>query len=71
MARASARGSFESILIKRVGRKGFKTYMAAGWIRVVAILITLHFVSLTMLFFPQSVQTALMTCRNFLHAMAT
>jgi D-alanyl-lipoteichoic acid acyltransferase DltB (MBOAT superfamily) len=66
----SAGKAWEYWIIKRHGRKGLKTYLASRPIRIAAILVTLHFVAFSMLFFPQSVQSTMTTLRNFIHNMA-
>jgi D-alanyl-lipoteichoic acid acyltransferase DltB (MBOAT superfamily) len=43
---------WETWLIKKRGRKGLRTYLQSKPIRVVAIAATLHYVCLTLLFFP-------------------
>lgn len=56
---------WEMYLIKQRGRKGFKAYLASPGIRIAAIMLTLNFVSFTMLFFPGSVRMAMDILRNF------
>jgi alginate O-acetyltransferase complex protein AlgI len=65
---STAKG-WESILIKAGGRKGLKKYMASGPIRILAIALTLNFVSFTMLFFPNSTHDAVTILRVFVRRM--
>lgn len=56
---------WENYLVKRRGRKGLKEYLASKPIRFVAIVLTLHYVALTMLFFPISLTDAMTILQNF------
>ena len=60
---------WEYWIIQRRGRKGLKAYLASRPIEFAAIVLTLHFVAITMLFFPQSVGTAMTIVHNFVHYM--
>jgi D-alanyl-lipoteichoic acid acyltransferase DltB (MBOAT superfamily) len=42
---------WESWLIQRLGRQGFKRYMQSRWVRALAIFVTFHFVCFTIIFF--------------------
>jgi D-alanyl-lipoteichoic acid acyltransferase DltB (MBOAT superfamily) len=65
---STAKG-WENVLIKAGGRKGLKKYMASGPIRILAIVLTLNFVSFTMLFFPNSTHDAVTMLREFARRM--
>jgi len=60
---------WEMYLVKRLGRKGVKQYLASWPIRVPAIALTLTFISFAMLFFPVELGTTRDILRNFGHAM--
>ncbi len=60
---------WEYLIIQRRGRKGLKAYLASRPIEIVAIFLTLNFVSFTMLFFPHNVGTAMTLLHNFAQHM--
>jgi alginate O-acetyltransferase complex protein AlgI len=60
---------WENILIKLGGRKVLKSYKASTPIRIMAIVLTINFVSFTMLFFPNSVRDALTIVHEFARRM--
>jgi D-alanyl-lipoteichoic acid acyltransferase DltB (MBOAT superfamily) len=60
---------WEYYLLKRGGRKGLKAYLASRPIHVAAIVVTLHFICFTMLFFPGSVGSVRTTLHNLVHYM--
>jgi alginate O-acetyltransferase complex protein AlgI len=54
---ASGAKLWESAVVRRTGRKGLKQYLASRPVRIIAIVLTLNFVCLTMLFFPHDLGT--------------
>lgn len=56
-AGVSAAKLWEQSLIRRGGRKALRRYLASTPIRVVAIAATLHYVALSVLFFPGDMET--------------
>lgn len=60
---ASAAKLWEMILVKRKGRPYLKQYLQSGRVRAVAVIATLHFVALTMLFFPHDLGRSLIPVR--------
>jgi alginate O-acetyltransferase complex protein AlgI len=58
-AGVSAVKVWEAIIIKRAGRKGLKEYLQIGWVRAVAIFVTLNFVSFAFMFFTPDLERKL------------
>jgi D-alanyl-lipoteichoic acid acyltransferase DltB (MBOAT superfamily) len=61
---ASATKLWERHLMKRRGRAGLRRYMQSPRIRLVAILCTLHFEFVSLLFFPVDVDTTVKMLRT-------
>ena len=60
----SAAKLWERHLIKRRGRAGLKQYMQSTRIRAIAIVCTIHFECLSLLFFPVDLHTAVLMLRT-------
>jgi len=60
---------WENFIVKRRGRKGLKEYLARQPVRILAIALTLNFVSLTMLFFPPDMNETFRVIHGFIHRM--
>jgi D-alanyl-lipoteichoic acid acyltransferase DltB (MBOAT superfamily) len=56
---------WEYLIIQRRGRKGLRAYLASKPIEILAIFLTLNFVSFTMLFFRNDIPTAMTILHNF------
>jgi D-alanyl-lipoteichoic acid acyltransferase DltB (MBOAT superfamily) len=65
----SAAKLWERHAIKRHGRAGLKEYLQSSRIRAVAIMGTLHFQFVSILFFPVDIQTTLKMLRTVLRAV--
>jgi len=55
---------WENTLVSRFGRKGLRHYLESRPIRVAAICLTLHFVCLTIFFFPTDLERSLRAAYN-------
>jgi len=55
----SAAKLWEMWLVNRLGRQGFKAYLQSKPIRILAVIITFHFVCLTIFFFPADLERSL------------
>lgn len=60
---------WETVLVKRVGRQGLKRYLQVGWIRIVATVATLHFVSFAFMFFTPDLDRKLGVLRGVFAAL--
>jgi alginate O-acetyltransferase complex protein AlgI len=65
----SAGKIWENVVIRFWGRKGLKGYLASTPIRILAIVVTLNFVSFTMIFFPNSTHDGLKILHEFVRRM--
>jgi D-alanyl-lipoteichoic acid acyltransferase DltB (MBOAT superfamily) len=65
----SAAKLWERHLLKRRGRKGLRQYLQSSRVRAVAIVCTLHFECVSLLFFPVDVHTTLQLFRTVFTAI--
>jgi D-alanyl-lipoteichoic acid acyltransferase DltB (MBOAT superfamily) len=66
----SAAQLWENWIIRRVGRQGLRAYLQLRSIRVLAIVANIHYVCLTLFFFPSNLERSLKMFAGFVHAFA-
>ncbi len=67
----SATKMWEDRIIRRIGRPGLRQYLQSRPIRIVAMLVTFHFVCVTFLFFPTDLRGRLRFLEHFLRGGPT
>jgi alginate O-acetyltransferase complex protein AlgI len=66
----SAAKLWENWIIRRSGRQGLRAYLQLRSIRVLAIVANIHYVCLTLFFFPSDLERSLKIFMGFVHAFA-